>query len=35
VRSCSREPPCGNQDLGRGQHAHYDSMGTCGARWPP
>ena len=32
VRSCSREPPRGNQDLGRGQDAHHDSMGTCGAR---
>jgi len=35
VRSCSREPPRGNQDLGRGQDAHQDSMGTCGARLPP
>ena len=35
VRSCSREPPRGNQYLGRGQDAHHDSMGTCGARWPP
>jgi hypothetical protein len=32
VRSCSREPPRGNQHLGRGQHAHHDSMSTCGAR---
>ena len=32
VRPCSREPPRGNQDLGRGQDAHHDSMGTCGAR---
>ena len=32
VRSCSREPPRGNQDLGRGQDAHYGRMGTCGAR---
>jgi hypothetical protein len=32
VRSCSREPPRGNQDLGRGQNAHHDSMGTNGAR---
>ena len=32
VRSCSREPPRGNQYLGRGQDAHHDSMGTCGAR---
>jgi hypothetical protein len=28
VRSCSREPPRGNQDLGRSQDAHHDSMGT-------
>ena len=32
VRSCSREPPRGDQYLGRGQDAHHDSMGTCGAR---
>jgi hypothetical protein len=32
VRSCSREPPCGDQCLGWGQDAHHDSMGTCGAR---
>jgi hypothetical protein len=32
VRSCSREPPRGNQYLRRGQDAHYHSMGTCGAR---
>ena len=32
VRSCSGEPPCGNQDLGRGQEAHHDSMGTGGTR---
>jgi hypothetical protein len=32
VRSCSREPPRGNQCLGRGQDAHHDSMGTCGVR---
>jgi hypothetical protein len=32
VRSCSREPPRGNQYLGWGQDAHHDSMGTCGAR---
>jgi hypothetical protein len=32
VRSCSREPPRGNQYLGRGQHAHHDSMSTSGAR---
>ena len=35
VRPCSRQPPRGNQDLGRGQDAHQDSMGTCGARLPP
>jgi hypothetical protein len=32
VRPCSGEPPRGDQDLGRGQDAHHDSMGTCGAR---
>jgi hypothetical protein len=32
VRSCSREPPRGNQCLGRGQDAHHDSMDTCGVR---
>ncbi len=32
VRSYSREPPRGNQYLGRGQDAHHDSMGTCDAR---
>jgi hypothetical protein len=32
VRSCSREPPRGDQDLGRGEDAHPDSMGTYGAR---
>jgi hypothetical protein len=32
VWSCSREPPRGNQYLGRGEDAHHDSMGTCGAR---
>jgi hypothetical protein len=32
MRSCSGEPPRGNQDLGRGQHAHHDSMSTSGAR---
>ena len=32
VRPCSREPPRGNQYLGRGQDAHHDSMGTYGAR---
>jgi hypothetical protein len=30
--ACSREPPRGNQDLGRGQDAHHDSMGICDAR---
>jgi hypothetical protein len=35
VWSCSREPPRGDQCLGRGQDAHDDSMGTCGAGWPP
>src|SRR4029077_7624351 len=34
VRSCSGEPPRGNQDLGRGQDAHHDSMSACGTRWP-
>jgi hypothetical protein len=29
---CSREPPRGDQYLGRGQNAHHDSMSTCGAR---
>ncbi len=32
VRSCSRQSSRGNQDLGRGQDAHHNSMGTCGAR---
>ena len=32
VRSYSREPPRRDQDLGRGQDAHHDSMGTCGAQ---
>ncbi len=32
VRSCSGEPPRGNQYLSRGQDAHHNSMGTCGAR---
>jgi len=32
VGSCSREPSRGNQDLGRGQDAHHDSMGTYGVR---
>jgi hypothetical protein len=32
VGSCSREPPRGNQDLSRGEDAHHDSMGACGAR---
>jgi len=31
VRSRSGEPPRGNQDLGRGEDAHHDSMGTCDA----
>ena len=30
--SCSREPPRGNQCLGRGQDAHHDSMSTGGTR---
>ena len=32
VRSDSREPPRGSQDLGRGQDAHHASMDTYGAR---
>ena len=32
IWSCSREPPRGNQCLGRGQDAHHDSMSTCGTR---
>jgi hypothetical protein len=32
VGSCSGEPPRGDQDLGRGEGAHHDSMGACGAR---
>jgi len=32
VRSCLREPPRGNQRLGRCQDAHQDSMSTYGAR---
>jgi hypothetical protein len=32
VRSCSREPSGGDQDLGLSQDAHHDSMSTCGAR---
>ena len=32
VRSRSREPPRGNQYLGRGQDAHHASMGTRDAR---
>ena len=32
VRSCPGEPPRRDQDLGRGQDAHHDSMGTGGAR---
>jgi hypothetical protein len=35
VRPCSRQPPRGDQDLGRGQDAHHDSMDTRDARWPP
>jgi hypothetical protein len=34
VGPCSREPPHSNQCLGRGQDAHHNSMGTCGARSP-
>jgi hypothetical protein len=32
MRPCSRQPPRGNQDLGRGQDTHHNSMGTGGAR---
>ena len=32
VRPRSRQPPRGNQDLGRGQHAHHTSMSMGGAR---
>ena len=32
VGSCSREPPCGDQCLGRSEDAHDNSMGTCDAR---
>ena len=32
MRPCSGQPPRGNQDLSRGQDAHHNSMGTCGAR---
>jgi hypothetical protein len=32
VRPCSRQSPRGDQDLGRGQNAHHDSMSTSGAR---
>jgi len=32
VWPCSREPPCGDQDLSRGQETHYDSMGIRDAR---
>jgi len=32
VRPCSRQPPRGNQYLGRGEDAHYHSMGTYRAR---
>jgi hypothetical protein len=31
VRPCSREPPRGNQRLGRDQGAHHDNMSTRGA----
>jgi hypothetical protein len=32
VRSCSRDPPRGDQYLGRSEDAHHDSMGTYAAR---
>ena len=32
VRPCSREPPRGDQYLGRGQDAHHDSMSARGTR---
>jgi len=32
VGPCSRKPPRRDQYLGRGEDAHHDSMGTCGAR---
>jgi hypothetical protein len=32
VGACSREPPRGDQYLGRCKDAHHDSMGTCRAR---
>jgi hypothetical protein len=32
MRSCSREPPRGNQDLSRSKDAHHNSMSTGGAR---
>jgi hypothetical protein len=32
VRPCSRQLPGGNQDLGRGQHAHHTSMSVGGTR---
>ena len=32
VRPCSREPPRGDQYLGRGENAHHDSMSTYGVR---
>lgn len=32
VGSCPSEPPRGDQDLGRGEDAHYDSMDTYGDR---
>ena len=35
VGPCSREPPRGKHDLGRGQDAHHISMGTPDARTPP
>ena len=35
VRSCSSEPPRGDQCLGWGQDAHHDSMGIRGVVRPP
>ena len=32
VRPRSGQPPRGDQNLGRGQDAHHNSMGTYGAR---
>jgi hypothetical protein len=32
MRPCSGQPPRDNHDLGRGQDAHHNSMGTRGAR---